>query len=103
MAEPQTLFAINAVIVWLIQKIKLTRWFPSITTETQKINKIVSAVAATLASAAIVFSFSNPEAGTYVLSVTGLTLANMVHFVTTAIVNYMGQKVLFKIAYAAPK
>ena len=103
MSEPQTLFAINAVIVWLIQKVKLTKWFPSITTETQKLNKILSAVAATLASAAIVFSFANPEQGTYVLTVTGLTLANFVNFMTTAVVNYVGQKLIFKIAYAVPK
>jgi hypothetical protein len=103
MSEPQTLFAINAVIVWLIQKVKLTKWFPSITTETQKLNKILSAVAATLASAAIVFSFANPEHGTYIITVTGLTLPHMVQFITTAVVNYMGQKLIFKLAYSEAK
>ena len=100
MSEPQTLFAINAVIVWLIQKVKLVRWFPWITTETQKINRIVSAIAATLASAGMTFSFTNPEHGTYVLSVVGLTLTHVVNFGVTAIVNYFTQKLVFKVAYS---
>ena len=99
MTEPQTLFAINALIVWLLQKVKLVKWFPWITTETEKVNRLASAIAATLASAAINFSFTNPETGTYVLAVTGLTLVNFVNFLTTAVVNYMGQKLMYKVAY----
>ncbi len=99
MSEPQTLFAINAVIVWLIQKVKLSEWFPSISTETQKVNKIISAIAATLASAAIVFTFTNPAPGTYILTGTGITLANVVNFFVTIVVNYMGQKLIFKLGY----
>jgi hypothetical protein len=102
MNDIQSAFVLNAFVVFVLQHLKQARWFPFLTTETEKANRWVSAALATLASAGIVFTVAHTGSGgtgTITLSYAGLTTMNVAHFLVRAIGNYAGQKVIYKLAY----
>jgi len=90
----------NAVFTWLIQRVKDSPWFPWINRETQTINHLLSALAATLLAAGIAATSSwDISTHTFVLTISGLTLANVLHFSWSIIGNYVMQKGWFKVLY----
>jgi len=90
----------NAVFTWLIQRLKDSSWFPWVNRETQAINHLMSALAATLLTAGIAATSSwDPETHTFVLTVAGLTVANVLHFFWGILGNYAMQKGWFKVLY----
>lgn len=56
-----TQVAVAAVISWLLQKIKGSSWFPFITAETEKINRIAAVVLSGLGTLGIVLACSSVE------------------------------------------
>ncbi|MGA8224003.1 MAG: hypothetical protein WB780_20305 [Candidatus Acidiferrales bacterium] len=81
---------------WAIQLLKTSKWFPILTTETQRLNKVASALIAIMGSAGIIITSQHVGAGAWTLSITGLTLANVYHVAGHAIRIYMLQKASYK-------
>ncbi len=97
------LLVANAVFAWLIQRLKNSTLFPWINAETEKLNHLVSALAATLLAAGIALTSDwDPQTHTFILTVSGLSLLNVLHFVWSALGNYVMQKGWFKVLYAPP-
>jgi hypothetical protein len=68
-------FTLSAILVWLMQKLKEAPWFPVWTAKTQlNVQRAYAAVVAALGAVAINVSF---DATAGVLTVTGLTVANV--------------------------
>ena len=100
MDQTMSLLVVNGIISWALEAIKRSRWFPWITGETEKLNHLASAVAATLLAAGIGISSSwDSSSATYVLTLSGLTATNVFNFVSTAVGNYMLQKGWFKVLF----
>lgn len=102
----QTTLVINAVAVWGLQWLKGTKFFPWLTAETEKLNRIASALVAALASAGMVFTIAHVGGGgtgDITLHYAGVTAVNAVHFLWHGVGNYASQKALFKIFYSGAK
>lgn len=65
------------VFVWLLEKVKASKWFPSINDQTGRLNRVIAFLVA-IASAAGIHAVFDVEAG--VLTITGLTMATVSHF-----------------------
>lgn len=87
-------FATAAAVSWVIQKLKASGWFKWITPESSaKAQRALSGILAVAAAAGIHFAFdkSGAATGTYVITVTGLTLSNGLHFGWDAIQQFVLQ------------
>lgn len=93
----QSMLVINAVIVWLIQAVKSSKYLPWFTAETARANRLLSAALAALASAGIVFTLVHVGPGHWSIEVVGLTAVNFGHFLAQSVANYATQKGLFKL------
>ena len=91
---------IGIMIVWLIQWLKRLPWFPWVAERTAAANRLISAVLALASASLIHYSWDSTE-GTLVI--TGLTLANTVHFLFAAAGQFCGQEVLYQMAYHKEK
>lgn len=70
-----------AIASWLIEHFKNSKWFPWATQETNKLNKLLAALFSVLGTASIfVASAWEPSTHALTLTITGLTLANGLHF-----------------------
>ena len=85
--------AISAIIVWIIQRLKAAKWIPQMSQRTDAINRGASAVCALLAAAGITWSFS---VSTGTLTVTGLTISNVLQIVWTAVQQFVFQEVVYR-------
>ena len=93
----QQTLVISAVSVWAMQALKSSKYFPWLTHETEQLNRIFSAFLASVGSAGILFTVANQGAGSYNVSIKGLTLMNVAVFLYHAVANYATQKGLFKL------
>ena len=93
----QATIAILVPIVF--QWIKTRKWFPWITTETQKLNRIVGIAVAFCASIGVVVGFDR-TAG--VLTITGLTAAGLMHGGVRFIQQWAFQQASYKLIVAPP-
>lgn len=94
------LVAINAICVWLIQIAKSSKFVPFLTSETEKANKLISALLSAFAAAGMTISavhIGSGGSGTLTITYGGFTLANIVAFGYHWIGYYATQKGLFKI------
>lgn len=96
-ADIQQTLVISAVSVWAMQTLKSSKYFPWLTHETEQLNQIFSAFLASLGSAGILFTVASQGAGSYNVSIKGLTLMNVAAFLYHAVANYATQKGLFKL------
>lgn len=62
-----SVFTSSAIVVWLIQQVKASKYFPWITAETTKINRVASAILAMLTSAGLGWAWT-PATHTLVIS-----------------------------------
>lgn len=93
------LITLNAIAVWLIQLAKNSKWMPFITEESEKVNKLASAVISAIAAAGMTLSIvhvGSHEAGTFTISYAGFTSGNIVNFLYHTIGYYVCQKGIFK-------
>jgi protein-S-isoprenylcysteine O-methyltransferase Ste14 len=72
--EVGTQVAVAAIISFVVGQLKKASWFPWLTAETSKLNRIVAIVLSGLASVGVHFQWS---AGTHSLLITGLSLATI--------------------------
>lgn len=86
--------------MWLIQRAKAAGWLKFINDDTGKLNRILSALAATAITAGITIHY-DPTGG--VLTMAGLTLANAVSFASALLSQGAIQEVLYRVGFKAPK
>lgn len=87
------------VSTWAIQWIKKSNWFPWLTVETQKLNYVVGGVVAFLSTVGILCNFDH-AAG--VLTITGLTAANLTHVAARFFQQWAYQQASYKLVVAPP-
>jgi hypothetical protein len=92
-------FTIAILVPIVFQWIKIRKWFPWITVETQKLNRVVGVAVAFAASIGVVVGFDR-TAG--VLTVTGLTLAGLSHGVWRFVQQWAFQQASYKLIIAPP-
>jgi hypothetical protein len=90
---------IAVITTYALQWLKTRKWFPWITTETQRLNRILGFVVAFAASIGVVATFDH-TAG--VLTITGLTLAGLGHGLARFIQQWCMQQVAYKNLIAPP-
>lgn len=92
-------FTAAAVVVYALQMIKKSAWFPWMTQETTTLNRLVSAAGAFIGSIGVHMAFSAGQAtapdGTYLITVTGLTLANVGAGLWHWMNQFAGQQLLY--------
>jgi hypothetical protein len=86
-------FTIALISTYALQWLKETKFFPWLTTETQALNRAVSLVIAFLASAGILVGFDH-TAG--VLTISGLTAANLLHAASRFVQQWAMQQAAYK-------
>jgi hypothetical protein len=91
---------IALAVVWLIQKAKKAGFLKFINDDTTKLNRLLSALAATAVTAGITIHY-DPTGG--VLTMAGLTLANALGFASTLLSQGAIQEVLYQVVLKAPK
>lgn len=87
------------ITTYAIQLVKKSKWFPWLTVETQKANRIVGVIVAFGASIGVVATFDH-TAG--VLTITGLTLAGLGHGLARFVQQWVFQQVAYKTVVAPP-
>lgn len=96
MMEPSVLsqLAGSSLVVWLIDYLKRTPYFPLLTKDTQIANQIAAVIGAALTAAGIHFVVEpSAVAGSYTIAVTGLTFAGITHF----LISLASQQTLLKV------
>jgi hypothetical protein len=87
---------ISAMIAWLLNLVKRAEAIPWITHETERLNTITAVIVSGLAAAGIHFRFEG-EAG--VLTISGLTLAGIIHALWEWAKAYILQEYVSKTAF----
>ena len=85
---------LNAIIVAALQWLKNSKWFPWLSAETEKANRIIAVL---LAGAAALGVHTNFDHTTGVLTITGLTLATIWSGLYNWLVSFVTQQTLFKV------
>ena len=91
---------VGFLVVWLIQRAKAAGWLKFINDDTTKLNRLLSALAATAITAGITIHY-DPTGG--VLTMAGLTLGNAIAFLSTLLSQGAIQEVLYQVGVKAPK
>lgn len=84
---------IAVFIVYVIQWLKSKPWFPLVGYDTEKLNSIVTTVVAFLAGVGIFVTFDK-VAG--VLTISGLTPANLYHALSHFAAQWAAQKIMYR-------
>jgi hypothetical protein len=98
--EGMNLLVWNALAVWIINKLKYSKAFPRLNTETEKLNQRVSVFLAALAAAGVVFTVTHAGSvttGAITISWAGLTVSNLVSFAYHWAAYFSSQKGLYKL------
>ena len=90
---------IAVISTLVLQWLKKSRWFPWLTVESQKLNRIAGVVIAFAASIGVVATFDH-TAG--VLTITGLTLAGLGHGIARFIQQWSYQQAAYRTVVAPP-
>lgn len=89
-------FAACAVIVWMIQWLKLSKWFPFLNLRTDQLNRSVSFFSAVVAASALHFAFDS-QSGRMIID--GLTWINLAHLAWATAVQFAGQQIIYDAVY----
>lgn len=96
----------SASVVWLMDLLKKSDWFPWMSAETRKLNIAFSVAASALTAAGIHIAFAHIAKGEgsyqFVIDLTGLTATNVVHFFKGWIGAYSSQQIMY-IGHGAAK
>lgn len=96
----QNQLGIGFLAVWLIQRAKAAGWLSFINDSTGKLNRCLSALAATAATVGITVHY-DPTGG--VLTMAGLTLSSAFAFLSGLLSQGAIQEILYQTAFKAPK
>lgn len=89
---PISQVTVGAIVVWIIERLKKWAALPWITQYTDRLNRALAVVGAILTATGITWSFA-PATGT--LTVTGLTLDNVIQVVWLALQQIVLQHALY--------
>lgn len=84
-------------VVWIIQELKKAGWCKSLSMDSARVNRIVSAIAALLTASAIHWTW---DSASHVLTISGLTLSAVAGFLWGAFQQFVGQEYLYQAVYA---
>lgn len=86
-----------AIVIYGLEALKRWRVVQAVTHETRSLNRLLGVVGAGLAAAGVHFAFdsSAAQAGTYVITITGVTWSNLLHGAW----NWISQWALQQLAY----
>jgi hypothetical protein len=90
---------IAVITTYVFQWLKKSRWFPFLTVETQKFNRVLGVAVAFAASIGVVATFDH-TAG--VLTITGLTVAGLLHGGARFVQQWAFQQAAYKTLVAPP-
>lgn len=96
----ETQLIVAAIVSWLIQWVKNNPKTPWLNFDTARLNRIVAIIAALLTGAGILFKY---DATAGILTVIGLTQANLSMLVWHAIQQFVLQHLVYRVAIAPPK
>jgi len=82
---------VSSIIVALLQHVKKASWFPWLTAETEKLNRVVAVLLSFLAAVGVHASFTN-----HTLTITGLSLVSILTLGWNWIVSFVIQQGIFK-------
>lgn len=84
---------LSAIVVWLLEQLKASSWFPFLNgSSPERVKRLFGAGIATLAAVGITYQY-DPTAG--VLVVSGLTLASVGHFIWVWLQNFVSQQLIY--------
>jgi hypothetical protein len=86
------------IIVWFIQELKKSKYFPAVTIDTVKVNRVLGAIGALLTGAAIHWVW-DPVA--HSLLITGITASAVASFTWSFLQQFVGQEMLYQFLYAS--
>ncbi len=92
----QNQIGIGFLVVWLLQRAKAAGWLKFINDDTGKLNRFLSALAATAATVGMTAHY-DPSGG--VLTLSGLTVANAASFLSTLLSQGAIQEVLYRAGF----
>lgn len=90
--------ALNVLVVWVIQRLKLAEWFPWVTEATPAMTKLVSVLAATFTAAGMAVSWT-VEQGSGTLVISGITGGSIVTFLWLIVKNVAFQHIIYKAGF----
>lgn len=85
----------SGIVVWLLQHLKQSGWAPWITQSTDNLNRIVAVVLATATTAGIAIA-SAWDGGTLTLTISGLTVSNILTFVWKIANGVVMQEIIYR-------
>ena len=93
-----------AVVVYALQWLKRSTLFPWITMESERLNRLLAGVGAAISAAGVHFAFAVAEntSGTYVITISGLSLLNVLHGLWHVVNQFAIQQLAFD-AVVKPK
>lgn len=92
-----TQVTISGIIVALMQWLKNSKWFPWLTTESEKLNRVIAAAAAAAGAIGVHLAWNHGDIpGTYMIQVTGLTLMGVLGGVWSWLKMYVYQQIIFR-------
>lgn len=89
-------FTASTLVVWLIDLLKRSPWFPWMTKHTSGINRFAAIVGAALTSAGIHFAIT-PTSDGYTMAITGISLVAFFHFIEGFAVSIASQQTVLKV------
>lgn len=94
-----TSVTVSAIGVALIEFVKRSKWFPWATMETAKLNRILSVLYAMIAAVGIHIAWNHGAVpGSYMIEVTGLTLAGVALGIWSVLKAFVLQELIYRTA-----
>lgn len=91
-----TQVTLSAIVVAGMQWLKNSKWFPLLTAESAKVNRVVAALAAAGAAVGVHMVWAHPTDGTYVLTFSGLTLMGVLSGAWAWLKSFALQEMMFR-------
>lgn len=92
-----TQVTISAIVVALLQWLKQSPWFPWLTTESEKLNRVIAAMLAAFTAIGIHIAWNHGAApGTYMVEVSGLTLMGVLSGMWAWAKSFVFQQIIFR-------
>lgn len=87
----------SGIVVWIMQKLKGAKSVPQVNDGSDTINRVLALIFATLAAAGITYGYTW-EAGTFTLTVTGITVSSVASFLWHVLSGLVTQELIYRTA-----
>ena len=90
------------IAVWVIQRLKASKWAPWLSDITDNANRIVAVVIASLSAAGIIVTYEwSGATGQFSLDITGLTATNVMEFLWKVVQSIVLQEGFYRVVKAS--